>query len=203
MKTQTAARPSHETSATRTRRWLTALSSLLLLPALAVAAPAGGCPRQAQAPEGTPIRMEICAGNAQQAVVGQPFEQALVVRLTDAVLPTHGPAGTSLVGVPIQFQVIPGRNGAGATPALVEVATDGDGIAAVSLQANSVPGPFTVRAQALGKGFANANAAFSLQNLPGGSSPQPAKPVPALSLSSLVLLVLGLLLLLPYVAPRP
>ena len=187
----------------RAGRRAVALAACLLLPALALAAPAGVCSGQPEAGsiQGSEIYLEICAGNHQETPVGTPFEQPLTVRL----IATPGPAatpgatlrGSVLPNVGIHFLVIPGSNGAGAHPADIEINTDANGIASLLLTANDIPGPFTVRAQALGKGMSAANDDFSLANT-GSGTPQPSatQPVPALSLPALLALALGLALLL-------
>lgn len=186
------------------RRLLVALAAcLLLLPALVLAGPAGACSGQPDvaATQGGQPYLEICAGNHQETAVGTPFEQALIVRLAATAGPTAGPGastrGSVLPNVGIHFQVIPGSNGAGAHPAGIEINTDANGIASLLLTANDIPGPFTVRAQALGKGMSAANDEFSLANT-GSGTPQPSatQAVPALSVPALLALALALALLL-------
>lgn len=187
----------------RAGRRLAALVTCLMLPVLALAGPAGVCSSQPEvdSTQGSQIYLEICAGNHQEAPVGTPFEQPLIVRLLEtpgpAANPGATPRGSVLPNVGIHFQVIPGSNGAGAHPADIEINTDANGIASLLLTANDIPGPFAVRAQALGKGMSAANDEFSLANT-GSGTPQPSAPqaVPALSLPALLAMALGLALLL-------
>src|SRR5690606_15190630 len=59
--------------------------------------------------------------------------------------------GSSLVpGVSVTFVVEPGSNGAGANTSNVVATTDVNGVATATFNANTVAGPFTVRAVASG-----------------------------------------------------
>lgn len=174
--------------------------AVLMLPALVLADPVGGCSSQPTADvSGGVVTLEICAGNHQQTPIGTPFGEPLVVRLTASPGPTSSqgavPVGSVLPNVGIRFQAIPGSGGAGAHPADIQINTDANGIASLLVTANGIPGAFEVEAQAQGIGIPLTTARFSLTNT-GTGTPTTAQAVPALSLPALLAFVLGLALML-------
>jgi len=103
-----------------------------------------------------PSTITVAGGNNQSATLGTEFGSELVAVVKDG-------AGATIVGSPVIFTVNPAGNGAGATfsnsTGTITQNTNNGGQAAVLITANSVPGAYTVTAQA-----GSASTTFSLTN---------------------------------------
>ena len=102
---------------------------------------------------GAPAAIASTGGTPQSAAVGQPFAQALAVRVTDA-------DGNPIAGASVQYTVP--SSGASAVLSAASAVTDSNGDASVSATANSIAGGYVVDA-AIG----DVSASFALTNLPG------------------------------------
>jgi sugar lactone lactonase YvrE len=106
---------------------------------------------------GAPATITKSAGDGQSTNVGQPFNTALAVTVTNG-------AGGPVAGASVTFTVTPGLSGAGGVfsgTGPVVVSTDQNGNAAAPpLTANNLPGQFTVTAT-----VNSLTATFTLSNL--------------------------------------
>jgi hypothetical protein len=102
---------------------------------------------------GATATLTVLAGDAQSAVVGTRFAQALAVRVADAY-------GNAVAGRTVQFACPQDGPGCAADDALA--VTDADGRAQTGVTANIVAGGYAVQAGADG-----LLAAFALMNRPG------------------------------------
>lgn len=102
---------------------------------------------------GEPAQLVVISGDAQEAIVGQPFDAALAVEVRDV-------AGNPLPGVSITFDAPPG--GASAILSATVASTGTDGRVSVTASANEHPGSYVVVA-ILPDG--NGRATFALVNL--------------------------------------
>jgi hypothetical protein len=102
---------------------------------------------------GAPATIAVVSGNAQSAVVGTPFANALAVSVRDAF-------GNPLSGVEVTFAAP--ASGASATLSATSVVTDGGGTASVNATANGTAGSYAVTATVSGI----APASFALTNIP-------------------------------------
>jgi uncharacterized repeat protein (TIGR01451 family) len=108
--------------------------------------------------QGLPVNLEIVSGTPQSALVGQPFAQPLVVKVSDI---NHNP----ISGVAVLFKA----PGSGASAALSSPALTGaDGKTQVMATANGLPGSYQVTAsldlRATAPSFANPGVQFNLTN---------------------------------------
>jgi len=104
-----------------------------------------------------PASIAVVAGDAQNAIVNQPFASALSVRVTDA-------KGTPLAGVTVSFAAP--ASGASAVLSATTAVTDANGDASVDATANGIVGSYTVTASVAGVG---TPALFHLGNEKDGS----------------------------------
>lgn len=101
-----------------------------------------------------PVSLHIVTGDAQSAVIGMPFDQALRVLVLDI-------DAEPVSGVEITF--MPPASGPSLLPAQATVTTGSDGIAALGVMANMTPGTYAVSASAPAYAAA-AGVTFALEN---------------------------------------
>lgn len=101
-----------------------------------------------------PVEVEILGGSGQQTPVGTPFDLPLRVRVLDL-------DGQPVDKTEVVFQAP--QSGASILPVQATIQTGGDGIATLPVQANGLPGSYTVLARAT-QWPAAAEVTFHLAN---------------------------------------